>query len=154
MTYGTKLASLCAALNDAGVRYVLVGAQAGILWGHARLTRDVDVLIEPTVRNAGRVLRALEGLGFELARDCSASDLVNRPVTVLTDSFYRIDILTVAWSVRYAEARARARVFDVEGVPIPTAALEHLIQSKRTGRLQDAADIEALEEIRRLSGEA
>ena len=31
-------------------------------------------------------------------------------------------------------------------------ALDDLIETKRTGRLQDAADIEVLEEIRRLRG--
>jgi hypothetical protein len=41
-------------------------------------------------------------------RDFSRQDLARRPVTVLTDPFYRIDILTVAWSVHYAEARAEA----------------------------------------------
>lgn len=41
-------------------------------------------------------------------------------------------------------------VFEVEGVQIPTASIDHLIESKRTGRLQDAADIEVLEEIKRL----
>jgi hypothetical protein len=48
------------------------------------------------------------------------------------------------------EAAADAVTFELEGVPIPTASIEHLIASKRTGRLQDAADIEVLEEIRRL----
>jgi hypothetical protein len=43
-----------------------------------------------------------------------------------------------------------ATVFDVEGVPVPTASIADLIESKRTGRLQDAADIEVLEEIQRL----
>ena len=38
---------------------------------------------------------------------------------------------------------------DVTGVRIPLIALDDLIETKRTGRLQDAADIEALEEIRR-----
>jgi hypothetical protein len=41
-------------------------------------------------------------------------------------------------------------VFTVEGVKLAAASIEHLIASKRTGRLQDAADIEVLEEIRRL----
>jgi len=62
----------------------------------------------------------------------------------------RVDILTVAWSVHFAEAYTAARTFELEGVRIPTASLEHLIASKRTGRLQDAADIAVLEEIRRL----
>jgi hypothetical protein len=64
----------------------------------------------------------------------------------------RVDVFTVAWSVQYDEAAPEAVVFEIEDVPIPTASLEHLIASKRTGRLQDAADIEVLEEIRRLRG--
>ena len=43
-------------------------------------------------------------------------------------------------------------MFTVEKVKIPTASIDHLIASKRTGRLQDAADIEVLEEIKRLRG--
>jgi hypothetical protein len=39
-------------------------------------------------------------------------------------------------------------VFDVEGIPIPTASLETLIASKRTGRPQDTADILVLEAMR------
>jgi hypothetical protein len=41
---------------------------------------------------------------------------------------------------------------DVEGGPIPLISIEDLIETKRTGRLQDAADVEALEEIKRLRG--
>jgi hypothetical protein len=39
-------------------------------------------------------------------------------------------------------------VFEIDGVRMPTCSIAHLIESKRTGRLQDAADIEILEEIR------
>lgn len=152
MSERTRLAEICAAMNHAGVHYVLVGAQAGILWGHARTTRDVDLLIEPTEENAVRLIGAVEELEFALARDLSAEQLSNRPVTVISSPVFRLDILTVAWSVHYAEARPRARVFEIEGVSIPTASLDDLIRSKRTGRLQDAADIEVLEEIRRLTG--
>jgi len=35
-------------------------------------------------------------------------------------------------------------------VKIPTASIEHLIASKQTGRLRDAADVEELLDIRRL----
>jgi predicted nucleotidyltransferase len=147
----TRLATLCAALNEAGAHYLVVGAQAFILWARPRSTRDCDFLIEPTVENARRVLGALEAVGFWL-RDESAEELATRPVTILSDPFFRVDILTVAWSVHYPEARARATVFTVEGVSIPTISLDDLIASKRTGRLQDAADIEVLEEIRRLRG--
>jgi hypothetical protein len=147
----TRLARVCGALEADKARYVLMGATAMQLWGTTRATRDVDVLIEPTVANARRVLRALSALGFGFAKELLAEEIAKRPVTIVGDT-PNVDILTVAWTVRYAEARRDATIFEIEGVKIPTASIEHLIASKRTGRLQDAADIEVLEEIRRLRG--
>jgi predicted nucleotidyltransferase len=146
--FKTALAEVCDRLNAHEAAYVLVGARAVQLWGHARATRDVDVLIERTIENAERVLAALGELGFGFAKEWLAAEIVKRPVTIIGD-MPRVDILTVAWSVHYPEAARDATVFTVEGVRIPTASIEHLIASKRTGRLQDAADIEVLEEIRR-----
>lgn len=39
------------ALNNNGVKYILVGGFAVILHGHARVTGDMDVWIEPTEEN-------------------------------------------------------------------------------------------------------
>ena len=119
------------------------------LWGSSRVTRDIDILIEPTLVNGKRVLAGLGAVGFGFAREWLAEEIITKPVTVIGD-MPRVDILTVAWSVHFAEAYPAARTFELEGVRIPTASLEHLIASKRTGRLQDAADIAVLEEIRRL----
>ena len=149
--YETRLAEVCAALDGQGARYVLVGAAAVQLWGSTRATRDIDILIEATVENARHVLAALRYLGFGLAKQSLAEEVASKPVTVIGD-LPRVDILTVAWTVRFPEAVEQATTFELEGVPIPTASIEHLIASKRTGRLQDAADIELLEEIRRLRG--
>ena len=48
---------------------------------------------------------------------------------------------------------ARYVVFTIDGVAIPTVSLAHLIESKRTGRTQDQADIEIIEALRRLRNE-
>ena len=149
--YETSLAEVCAHLNHHRARYVLVGASALQLWGSTRATRDIDILIEPTVANARRVLAGLSETGFGFAKEWLAEEVAKRPVTIIGDS-PRVDILTVAWSVHYREASKEATVFTVETVKIPTASIDHLIASKRTGRLQDAADIEVLEEIKRLRG--
>jgi hypothetical protein len=149
--YQTTLAEVCALLNEENARYVLIGASALQLWGHARATRDIDILIEATVDNAARVLRALSQVGFGLAREWLAEEVAKKPVTIIGD-IPRVDVMTVAWSVHYPEAAADATTFEVEGVPIPTVSIDHLIESKRTGRLQDAADIQVLEEIKRLRG--
>lgn len=145
--FQTQLAEVCDLLNREKARYVVVGARAMQLWGTTRATRDIDILIEPTVENAERVLRALRQMGFGLAGEWLAEEVANKFVTIIGDN-PRVDIFTLAWQVRYPEVRAAAHVFEIEGVQIPTASIDHLIASKRTGRLQDAADIEILEAIR------
>lgn len=55
------------------------------LWGFARATCDIDILIEPTQGNAERVLDALGELGFGLAKDWLAPEIVGKAVTVLGD---------------------------------------------------------------------
>lgn len=147
--YHTRLADVCARLNRHRAQYVLVGASALQLWGSTRATRDIDILIERSVENARRVLAALEEVGFVFAGEWLAEEMAKRPVTVIGDS-PRVDILTAVWSVRYEDAQPAATTFEVEGVKIPTASIDHLIASKRTGRLQDAADIEVLDAIQRL----
>ncbi len=132
--YETSLAEVCARLNHHRARYVLVGASALQLWGSTR-----------------GVLAGLGETGFGFAKEWLAEEVAKRPVTIIGDS-PRVDILTVASSVHYREASKEATVFTVETVKIPTASIDHLIASKRTGRLQDAADIEVLEEIKRLRG--
>ncbi len=149
--FKTELAEVCYHLNRAEARYLLVGARALQLWGSARATRDIDILIEPTEENATRVLEALGHVGFGFAREWAAKEIVAKFVTIIGDS-PRVDILTLAWSVRYRDAVREATRFELEGVEIPTVSLDHLIASKRTGRPQDQADILVLEEIKRLRG--
>jgi len=150
--YKSQLAVVCAHLNEAGALYVLVGARALQLWGSTRGTRDIDILIEPSVENARRVLDALSHVGFGFASKWLAEEVAAKKVTIIGD-MPKVDILTVAWSVHYRDARPAATMFSLESVEIPTISIDHLIASKRTGRLQDAADIEVLEEIRRVRGE-
>lgn len=48
-----------AALNAHGVRYLLAGAHAVAFHARPRATKDLDILIEPTVANARHALAAL-----------------------------------------------------------------------------------------------
>jgi len=145
--YRSRLANVCAHLNEHHVRYVLFGAMAMQLWGTTRATRDVDILIDPTMDNADRVIAALSEIGFGFARELTAAELLASHVTMIGD-IPKVDVFTLVWSIRYPEASAAVTVFEVEGVPIPTASIDHLIASKRTNRLQDLADIEVLEAIK------
>ena len=61
-----------------------------------------------------------------------------------------MDLLTIAWSVRYADAAPSLLRIRVDDVEIPVADLETLIRSKQTGPTQDRADLETLEQLKRL----
>lgn len=142
-------AQVCEALNTTGAKYLVIGGVACILHGHVRATTDVDILIDRNLANAQAVLAALATVGYGFAREWSPAEILAKPVTIIGDD-PAVDIFTVAWSVKYAGAVTRSMVVDVEGIAIPVVGIEDLIASKRTGRLQDAADIEVLEEIQRL----
>ena len=140
---------VCAALNASGSRYLVIGGIACILHGHVRATTDLDILIERTIDNAERVLVGLSRTGYAFAKEWLADEILRRPITVIGDD-PAVDIFTVAWSVQYADAITRASTVNLDGVTVPVVGIDDLIASKRTGRLQDAADIEVLEEIKRL----
>jgi len=142
----SRVAKICATLNRSKAKYLVIGGVACILHGYGRATEDLDILIERTEANAARILRALSALGYGFAREWTS---LKRPITVIGDD-PRIDVFTVAATVKYEQAAPRAGTVDVTGVRIPLISLEDLIDTKRTGRLRDAADIEALEQIRRL----
>lgn len=146
----SRLATVCRLLNAGDVKYVVVGGFAVALHGVVRATKDVDVLIEPTLANAGRALKALEGLPWGVSRQLDPAVIVANPITVIGDD-PRVDLLTLAWSVRYADAAPRAQRVEIDGVEIPFADLDTLIRTKQTDRFQDKADVESLEQVKRLA---
>ena len=145
----SRLATVCALLNAGGAKYVVVGGFAVALHGVVRATKDVDVLIEPSLENARRVLKALEKLTWGVARELDAAQVAANPITIVGDD-PRVDLLTLAWSVRYADAAPRAQQAEIEGVLVPYADLDTLIRTKQTGRFQDRADVESLELVKAL----
>ena len=48
------------ALSDHDVRYIIVGGEAVVYHGHARLTNGIDVFYEPTTANAEKLWNALD----------------------------------------------------------------------------------------------
>lgn len=145
----SRLATVCGLLNAAGVKYVVVGGFAVALHGVVRATKDIDILIEPTPENAERALKALEGLTWGISRELDPSEVVAKPITVIGDD-PRVDLLTLAWSVRYADAAPKVQKVEIDGVEIPFADLDTLIRTKQTDRFQDKADVENLEQVKRL----
>ena len=137
---------LLRALSASEVRFLVVGAYALAVHGRPRATGDLDVLVDPTPENAGRVMQALKAFGAPLQHITSAD--LSTPGVVLQIGLppRRIDVLTQLTGVSFVEAwadRVRHAVGPLEVDFIGKAAF---IRNKRaTGRPQDLADIAALE---------
>ena len=145
----TRVALVCRLLNEAQVRYALVGGAAVVLHGVVRATKDIDILIEATPENAARALDALSNLTFGVARELDAEAVARAHVTVVGD-VPSVDIFTLAWNVRYADVVPTLLRVQVDGVEVPLVDIETLIRSKQTDRLLDRADIEALQRLKQL----
>lgn len=144
-------AQVCDALNQSGAHYLVIGGIACILHGVVRGTEDVDILIERTLENSGRVLHGLSRVGYGFVREWAPEEILRRPITIIGDD-PAVDVFTVAWTVKYEGALAGSSLVEVEGVRIPVIGIDDLIATKRTSRASDTADIEILEEIKRLRG--
>lgn len=137
-------------LVDAGARFLVVGGYAVAVHGHPRATKDIDVWVEPSAANAARVYVALSRFGAPVAQfEISADDFETYDgVLQLGVAPVRIDILTRIGGVGFADAWEERTELEVEGRKVPVLGLRALIKNKRfAGRIQDLADVEALERI-------
>lgn len=136
-----------AALNAHEVRYLIVGAHAVALHARPRATNDLDVLIEPTIENANRVLDALRDFFGGTDTGYAVEDFTDPNIVIqLGVAPVRIDILSgltgldefhQAWQSR-VEARFAA-------VPASFIGRDMLIQVKEAAdREQDRADVAML----------
>ena len=52
-------------LNKNKVKYCIIGAYAVAFYSRPRYTKDMDILIEPEVKNAEKIVNALNEFGFK-----------------------------------------------------------------------------------------
>jgi predicted nucleotidyltransferase len=143
---------LLSAFNAAEVRYLVVGAYAVGVHGHPRATKDLDIWIEASAGNAARVMNALQAFGAPVG-DLEVRDF-ETPGTgfMMGNPPRRIDVLTTIDGVRFDEVAPRAIEASFDGVSAKVIGLEDLLTNKRaSGRLQDLADVRALERLRGLT---
>lgn len=153
-------------LERSGAGYVIVGGVAVVLHGYARVTADLDLVVDLRPGQAIKAIAALDRLGMVPRAPVEARDFADAEqrkrwieekgmrVFSMHDPkkpLAEVDIF-VEPPIPFEELRARARIFAVEGLDVPVASIEDLIRMKRiAGRPKDAEDIAALQAIARKS---
>lgn len=133
--------------NAHGVEYVIVGGYALAAHGAPRTTGDLDLWVNPTPENAGRILRALQEFGIG-GIDLSTADFVKPDhVVQLGVPPVRVDLVTAIDGVQWAEAWQGKLAGDYGTVSTHYLGRREFIANKRAcGRHKDLADVDALGE--------
>ena len=160
----TPIESVLTALEQAQVRYLLVGGVAVVLHGYLRTTADLDLILALDEDNVARAATAFAGLGYRPRVPVQLTDLADprrrqewittKGLTVLSlwspeQPALEVDVF-VEEPLDFAAAHARAVRADLGACQASVVSLDDLLALKRrAGRPRDLEDIDALE---RLSG--
>ncbi|HEY4245072.1 MAG TPA: hypothetical protein VGM88_34890 [Kofleriaceae bacterium] len=140
-----------AALDAAGIPYMVVGSFASMAHGVPRTTQDVDLVIEPTRASLDAFLAALDLERFYVDPDVARDALARR-------SMFNVIEMTTAWKVDLVIRKnrpfsiaelSRRTPKAIEDIEAPTATAEDTILAKlewaKAGRserqLTDVGDI-------------
>jgi hypothetical protein len=131
--------------NKHHVKYCIVGAFAVGFYGYPRYTKDIDILVEPSLTNGLKITKALREFGFS-GLDINPEDFSRKGAIIqLGYEPVRVDIINLIkgasfkqiWAHKTTGPYGRQKVFFI--------GLQELIKSKEmVGRKQDFADLELL----------
>ena len=149
-------------LTEARVDFVVIGGIAVVLLGSARNTKDLDITFATNDDNLNALGGALIALNARLRGIADEVPFVPDRRTLRQISLLTLDT-DAGWldllaeppgGPPYPELRARALSVDLGDIRVHVADIDDMIAMKRVaGRLQDFADIEELEAIKRLRAE-
>ncbi len=134
--------SLC---NKHKVDYLVIGGYAVAIHGYPRYTKDMDISIRISEKNAEAMLLVIKEFGLaslnlrndDFTREGGFIQLGYEPL--------RIDIINDLEGVSFEDALKNKKVVVYEGVPINFIGYEDLINNKiQAARSQDIVDIEKL----------
>lgn len=132
MTLSEALQTIIAALDEAGLAYMLTGSFAGAYYGVPRSTQDIDIVIEGA---APQLRKFVEGLpASRYYSDLEAAINAQR-----RESMFNIIDVTSGWKIDMIirksrdfsrEEFARRRPASLQGVQLFVASAEDLIVAK------------------------
>jgi predicted nucleotidyltransferase len=151
-------------LREHGVRFVLVGGFAAVIYGSPYLTTDVDVVPEWSKENLERLSAALESMHVRvwtasepagLAFNHDAASLAGADMWNLVTDHGRLDLMFVpSGTAGYEDLSRDAVHLKILGVDVDVASLADVIRSKEAaGREKDRVVLPVLRRILDEAGE-
>jgi hypothetical protein len=132
VTAASLLRSVVAALDAAGVPFMLTGSLAAAFHGAGRATMDIDLVIDPTPAQLRALVRSLAGTGAYVSGDAAEEALAHRSMfnVVDTASGWKADLIVRKIRPFSETEFARRRPAEFEGCPLWVARVEDVMIAK------------------------
>jgi len=147
------------------VRYLVVGGMAVNLYGYARMTVDLDIMVDLEEENLERLIKAMERVNCKPrvpVKPIEFSSMEKREEWIkekgavvftfvdLLDPIKHIDIF-IKNPIDFKKAYQSRTIIHLKDIPISLANIDDLIELKRLlGRPRDLEDIHHLNKIKEL----
>ncbi len=146
------------------VKYVIVGGIAVNLLGSLRTTADMDILVEMSDENLGKIVKIFQKQGYTVRQPVDPMNIANEKIRkdwiknkhMKAFNFYKdtelkeIDII-IESPVPFTRAQQTALFVQCGRLKLPVISIDNLIKmKKRSNRPIDMADIQELREIKKL----
>ncbi len=146
-------ADLLRLFNKHGVRYCIIGAFAVAFYVRPRYTKDLDLLVEPTLENGRRILKALKEFGFGSLRLRVEDFSQEGKIIQLGYEPVRVDLLTSVGGVRFDDVWKNKRVGRYGRYKAFFIGPDQLLTNKQGSlREQDKVDAKLLRSVRKRRG--
>jgi len=131
--------------NKHKVKYCVVGAFALGFYGHPRFTKDMDLLIEPSLENGKKIIKALQDFGFSSLKITEKDFIQEKEVIQLGYEPVRIDLLTSIESCTFKTVWKHKKQGKYGKTKVYFIGLDDLVKNKKAvGRKQDQVDLDLL----------
>lgn len=132
-------------LNSHKIEYLVVGGYAVGYHGYPRATGDMDVWIAVSETNAEKTSAAIREFGMPHDQITKDLFLDSNKVIRMGVPPVRIEVITGASGVDFAECYSRREAIEIDGIPVNFLSLDDLKKNKRaSGRHKDLEDLEHL----------
>ena len=126
------LRTVVAALDAAGVPYMLTGSIAAAWHGAGRATMDVDLVIDPTDEGLQALVDSLAAPGIYLSREAAREALAHRGMFNVIDATtgWKADLIIRKLRPFSEMELQRRRPIEFDGLRLWVASVEDVILSK------------------------
>ncbi len=122
-------------LNTIGIRYMVTGAVASIIYGEPRLTHDIDLVVELSKEKAGKIVETFPPDEFycppiEVIKLEAGRQLHGHFNIIHNETGFKADIYTLGQDKLHHWAMSKLKRIQLEGEPVWLAPPEYVILRK------------------------